>query len=287
MFGPDFLNQHAQHLKTENAQGEFYITDLIQVAAVQNRVSSIDMCSQEMMGINSQLQRASAESILLRQLRDTLMEAGVRMDMPETIWIGANTTIEPGVHLEPHVKISGRTAIRQRARIAHGSVICDSLIDDYVTIHPYSHIDKARIESHTNIGPFARLREGSHIESKCKIGNFVETKKTRLRAGAKASHLSYLGDADIGSGSNVGAGTITCNYDGFGKHPTVLGNNVFIGSNSTLVAPLQLGDNAYVAAGSAVTDTVPAGALAIGRQRQVNKADYVQGLREKLNERKK
>jgi bifunctional UDP-N-acetylglucosamine pyrophosphorylase / glucosamine-1-phosphate N-acetyltransferase len=173
--------------------------------------------------------------------------------------------------IEPSAQILGKSTVGENCRVGAGAIIRDSTIGDGVEIGPYTIVNTTVIESGASVGPFARLRMENHVGTGAHIGNFVELKKTRFGAGAKAGHLAYLGDAEIGAEVNIGAGTITCNFDGFSKHPTKVGDNAFIGSNSTLVAPVEVGSGAYTAAGSVITDAVPSDALGIGRGRQVNK----------------
>jgi bifunctional UDP-N-acetylglucosamine pyrophosphorylase/glucosamine-1-phosphate N-acetyltransferase len=180
------------------------------------------------------------------------------------------------------VQLLGKTRIGERCKILTGSILRDVRVEDDAAIGPHSVLDASRVASNAVVGPFARLRPGSDVRANAHVGNFVELKKTILREGAKANHLSYLGDATIGSGSNIGAGTITCNYDGVSKHPTTIGSRVFIGSDSALVAPVRIGDGAYVAAGSIITENVPADALAIARGRQVNKPGWAATRRRAL-----
>ncbi len=187
--------------------------------------------------------------------------------------IGIDTVIEP------FARILGATTIGENCRIGASSIIEDSTIGDDVAIGPLTVVTASQLERGAHAGPFSRLRPGIYIAEGAHVGNFVELKKTRLGAGAKANHLAYLGDAEIGAGANIGAGTITCNYDGAHKHPTRIGDGAFVGSNSTLVAPLEIGDGAYVAAGSVITDTVPADSLAVGRARQVSKEGWAKKRR--------
>jgi bifunctional UDP-N-acetylglucosamine pyrophosphorylase/glucosamine-1-phosphate N-acetyltransferase len=206
-----------------------------------------------------------------------LMAAGVTIFAPETCVIDAAVTVGPDTVLEPNVQLRGNTKVGARCRIRSFSVLEDCELGDDILIKNSCVLTGATIERNAQIGPFAHLRPGTRIGEGAHVGNFVETKQATLHAGVKAGHLSYLGDAEIGAGTNVGAGTITCNYDGETKHRTKVGENVFIGSDSALVAPVTIGDGAYVAAGSIVTRDVPAKALAIGRARQVTKENWVKG----------
>jgi bifunctional UDP-N-acetylglucosamine pyrophosphorylase/glucosamine-1-phosphate N-acetyltransferase len=230
--------------------------------------------ARECLGINNRIELAEADRLLRERKLRELMLAGVTIERPETVTIDGGVAIGMDTVVEPFARILGTTTIGENCRIGASSVIEDSTIGDEVEIGPLTVIGGARLERGVKAGPFSRLRPGSHLEANSHVGNFVELKKTRLGAGAKANHLAYLGDAEIGAKANIGAGTITCNYDGTDKHPTRIGAGAFVGSNSTLVAPLEIGDGAYLAAGSVITEPVPADALALGRARQVIKEDW-------------
>jgi bifunctional UDP-N-acetylglucosamine pyrophosphorylase/glucosamine-1-phosphate N-acetyltransferase len=202
------------------------------------------------------------------------MTSGVTIEYPDTVTIDPDVEIGSDTIVESFARLLGRTRIGSDCRIGACSILSSAIVADGVEIHPYTHIEASAIESGAHVGPFARLRMNAVVEAGAHIGNFVELKKTRLGAGSKASHLAYLGDSQIGAKSNIGAGTITCNYDGVNKHKTVIGDNAFIGSNSTLVAPVEVGAGAYVGAGSVVTQPVPGDALALGRSRQVVKEGW-------------
>ncbi len=202
------------------------------------------------------------------------MAAGVTIFRPETVVIDAEVSIGPDTVIEPFVQILGRTTIGEDCRIRSYSVLENVELGNGVLVRNGCILADSRIESGALIGPYSHIRPGSEIGEGAHVGNFVETKKAKLGKGAKANHLTYLGDTDIGAGTNVGAGTITCNYDGVNKFMTLIGSNAFIGSNSTLVAPLSIGDNAYIAAGSSITEDVPSDALALGRSRQATKPDW-------------
>jgi bifunctional UDP-N-acetylglucosamine pyrophosphorylase / glucosamine-1-phosphate N-acetyltransferase len=207
--------------------------------------------------------------------RAELMDAGVTIQLPETVVIDPDVAIGVDTTIEPFVQLIGKTRIGANCLIRAGSVISDSVIEDGVTVKPYSVIHGSRLQKNSTVGPFAHLREGAQLQQGARVGNFVEMKKSVLGEGAKAMHLTYLGDARIGRHTNVGAGTITCNYDGAKKNPTNIGDRVFIGSNTALVAPVKVGDGAYVAAGSTITENVPPGALGIARGRQSTKPGWV------------
>jgi bifunctional UDP-N-acetylglucosamine pyrophosphorylase/glucosamine-1-phosphate N-acetyltransferase len=207
------------------------------------------------------------------------MRAGVTIEKPETVTIDDGVQIGIDTVIEPFTRIVGATTIGENCRIGASSMIEDSIIGDDVVIGPLTVVTASRLERGAQAGPFSRLRPGNHVAEGAHIGNFVELKKTNLGAGAKANHLAYLGDAEIGAKTNIGAGTITCNYDGARKYPTRIGAGAFVGSNSTLVAPLEIGDGAYLAAGSVITEAVPADSLGVGRARQVNKEGWAKRRR--------
>jgi bifunctional UDP-N-acetylglucosamine pyrophosphorylase/glucosamine-1-phosphate N-acetyltransferase len=229
----------------------------------------------ELLGINTRIELADADRILRRRKTDELMLSGVTIERPETVCIDPHVRAGADTVIEPFVRLLGSTEIGEDCRIGAGSILESSSLADRVIVKPYSLIADSRIESGAEIGPFARLRMGAQIGADARIGNFVEVKKSRIGARAKAQHLAYLGDAAIGERVNIGAGTITCNFDGEHKHKTGIGDGAFIGSNSTLVAPVEIGAASYVGAGSVITDAVPEGALALGRGRQVNKEGWV------------
>lgn len=238
----------------DNAQKEFYLTDLPVIARRDNRQACVvEVPPEEMAGVNSRADLAAVETLAQRRLRDKHMKDGATLIDPETVFfsydteLGQDVIIEPNVFFGPGVRIGSN-----------------------VVIHSFSHLEGAEVAEHTSIGPFARLRPGTKIGAHAKVGNFVETKNSVLGVAAKASHLSYLGDTEVGEGANIGAGTITCNYDGENKHRTIIGKDAFVGSNTALVAPVTVGEGAVIAAGSTITKDVPPGALAIGRARQEN-----------------
>ncbi len=252
-------------------KGEYYLTDTVALAVARGWACvAVLGPAEEGMGVNSQAQLAEAGEHLQQRLRGRLLEAGVILHDPATLHLSADTEVEAGAVIEPYVVIG------PGVRIGAGAVI-----------HSFCHLERATIAAGAEIGPFARLRPGSDIGEGAKIGNFVETKNTRLDPGAKASHLSYLGDTTVGAAANVGAGTITCNYDGFNKYPTRIGAGAFIGSNTALVAPVTIGDQAIVAAGSTITADVPRGAFAIARARQEFHAQRAERLRERLRGKKR
>ena len=265
-------------LASGNAQGEYYLPDLVAAYHRQGlRVEAMMLeRADEVRGINSRSELAEASRIVRQTKNETLMTAGVTIEDPATTYIepdvsvGPDTVIHPGVHLE------GRTRVGAACEIHSGVRIIDSILEDRVTVHNFCVLRGARVGSGSSVGPFAHLRPDTELKERVRVGNFVELKKTVLGAGSKASHLAYLGDATIGERVNVGAGTITCNYDGERKHPTIIEDDAFIGSDSQLIAPVQIGRGAYVAAGSSITHDVPAGALGIARGRQRNIEKWVE-----------
>jgi len=233
-----------------------------------------------LLGINTRVELAQVDSILRgRKVRQVMLD-GVTVEKPETVTIDAGVQIGCDTVIEPFARILGRSAIGEDCRIGACSIVRDSELAGGVEVLPFTFIDASRVESGAKVGPFARLRMNARVKGGARVGNFVELKNSELGEGAKSQHLAYLGDATIGDRSNIGAGTITCNYDGVHKHRTTIGPGAFIGSNSTLVAPVEIGEGSYVAAGSVITDPVPADALALGRGRQVNKEGWARKRRE-------
>src|SRR5579885_270403 len=269
-------------LTTDNAHREYYLTDM---AAVFTRAKAKVLALKtpqpsEILGSNTRAEMMEIDQLVRLQKARDLMAAGASIFYPQTCVIDAEVEIGPDTIVEPFVQLLGRTRIGSDCRIRSYSVIQNSEIADRVTIRPGSILDDARVASDAVIGPYSHLRPGSDIGAAAHVGNFVETKKIKLGNGSKAYHLTYLGDAEIGSGVNVGAGTITCNYDGLHKHKTEIGDNVFVGSDSTLVAPVRIGKGAYIAAASCITEDVPEDALALGRTRQTTKEGWARAKRE-------
>jgi len=271
-------------VKPNNRHRELYLTDAIAMLSAkgQSVIAQIAPDSREVLGCNTRADLAEVDRVFREWKRNALMEAGVTIQLPETVLIdpeviaGEDTIIEPGVQLLRKTRIGARCTIRT------GSVLTDAVLGDDVTVEPHCVVAESRLDDGVIIGPFARLRPNNHLKAGARIGNFVELKKSTLGEGTKAMHLSYLGDAKIGAKSNIGAGTITCNYDGFHKYPTSIGNKVFIGSDTALVAPVRVGDGAYVAAGSTITENVPSDGLGIARGRQVNKPGWAAKKRREL-----
>lgn len=286
-FRSHLLWKHIGEIRTNNPAGEYYLTDIVSILGGHGfAIGALHLDDPaEVLGINTRVELAEADRIIRwRKVRE-LMLAGVTIERPETVTIDAAVTIGMDTVVEPFAQILGKTAIGSDCRIGACSIVRDSRLGDGVEVGPFTIVQTSVLEDGSQAGPFARLRLEDHLEAGAQVGNFVELKKTRLGAGSKAMHLAYLGDSRIGSGVNIGAGTITCNYDGRHKHPTVIGDGAFVGSNSTLVAPVEIGAGGYVGAGSVITDGVPADSLALGRARQVVKEGWA--ARKRAEDRQK
>lgn len=285
-FRPDLLWKHIGEITPNTASGELYLTDMPEILARSgHRVAPYELKdSTELLGINTRVELAAADRILRDRKTRELMLDGVTIEKPETVIVDPDVQIGNDTVIEAFARILGKSRLASDCRIGSCSIVSNSELAGAVHIEPFTHIESCVVEAGAHIGPFARLRMNTRVGRDAHIGNFVELKKTHLGADAKASHLAYLGDAQIGEKANIGAGTITCNYDGVKKHPTTIGKNAFIGSNSTLVAPVQVGDGAYIAAGSVITDPVPSEALALGRSQQVVKEGWVAKRRAKQGE---
>ena len=253
-------------LDRDNAKGEFYLSDIVRIARRSELgCRAIELPAEEMVGINSRAELAEVEALMQSRLRHAAMASGVTLVAPETVFLSADTRLGRDVVVEPNVTFGPGVKV-----------------GDGALIRSFCHLEGAVVGAGAQVGPFARLRPGAVLEEEVHLGNFVEVKAARLGAGVKANHLSYIGDAEVGARTNIGAGTITCNYDGFKKHRTVIGESVFIGSNTALVAPVTVGDGAYVAAGSVITHEVPADALTIARGQQVDKPGRASEIRTRL-----
>ena len=262
----DLLNR----IGNANAKGEYYLTDLVEIArSLDGRAIAVEAPEEELTGCNTRAELAYIERLWQQRRRHELMLAGVSMTAPETVFLSWDTTLAQDVLLEPNVVFG------PGVRVESGAVI-----------HAFSHLEGAHVRAGATVGPFARLRPGADLGAKSKVGNFCEVKNAEIGAGAKVNHLTYIGDAFVGAGSNIGAGTITCNYDGVNKHVTRIGANAFVGSNSSLVAPVSIGDGALVASGSVITEDVPADAVAFGRARQDVKPGRAPILRERYEAEK-
>lgn len=257
-------------VSNDNAKGEYYMTDAVEIARGRGeRVVAIEAPVEDVVGVNTRIDLAAVEALWQARTRERFLSQGVTMNAPDTVFFHHDTTIDPDVTIEPNVVFGPGVTARTGARI-----------------RSFSHLEGAIVGEGAEVGPFARLRPGAHLAQKAKVGNFCEVKKAEIGEGAKVNHLTYVGDATIGAHANIGAGTITCNYDGFNKHLTEIGANAFIGSNSALVAPVRIGDGAYIASGSVVTVDVPDDAVAFGRARQENKPDMASKLRARFKAEK-
>jgi bifunctional UDP-N-acetylglucosamine pyrophosphorylase/glucosamine-1-phosphate N-acetyltransferase len=279
-----FLKAALGALKPNNAQGEYYFTDVVAIAAKERGVVGVTSNDPTSLGgINDRVQLEVAERELYQRIADRFRREGV--SVRGNARIDASVRIEPEAVIEDAVVLRGQTTVGAGAMIDVGSVLTNVSVAAGAKLKPYTVATQSTIGERAEIGPFSHLRPDSVIGETAHVGNFVETKKTTLHKGAKANHLAYLGDGEIGEGANVGAGTIFCNYDGFKKHKTDIGKGAFIGSDSQLVAPIRIGDNAYVATGTTVTRDVPDGALAISRVKQENKEGYAERLKARLKSR--
>ncbi|HEY2435390.1 MAG TPA: bifunctional UDP-N-acetylglucosamine diphosphorylase/glucosamine-1-phosphate N-acetyltransferase GlmU [Vicinamibacterales bacterium] len=266
-----------------NAQGEYYLPDLVRIYRERGlRVETVQLeDSREILGVNSRKELAEVTAILRTRKNDELMAAGVSIVDPASAWIGPDVEIGRDTVIHPNVHLEGTTRIGERCVLNAGVRVVSSTVDDGAVINNFCVIRDSHIRAGAEVGPFAHLRPLSDVGEGAHVGNFTELKKTTLGKGSKANHLSYLGDATIGSKVNIGAGTITCNYDGSHKYATVIEDGAFIGSDSQLVAPVRIGKGAYIAAGSSIVEDVPDGALAIGRGKQINKEGWVERKRKK------
>ena len=272
----EFLFSALEKLDPSNAQGEYYLTDIIRLAAEQGRpVAAVVLGDpDEGLGVNTRRQLATAEQVVRQQIRERWLDAGVTMIDPASTWIDATVTIGKDTVLYPNVTLEGTTVIGEDAVLRSYTRLTNCTVGHRVEILDHCVFADSHIEDDAHLGPFVHLRPGVVVRKKAKVGNFVEMKKTDLGEGSKANHLSYLGDAKIGKGVNIGAGTITCNYDGVHKFQTVIGDGVFLGSDTQLIAPVTVGAGAIIAAGTTVTQDVPADALVIARVPQVNRAGW-------------
>jgi bifunctional UDP-N-acetylglucosamine pyrophosphorylase/glucosamine-1-phosphate N-acetyltransferase len=275
-------------LNGANAQGELYLTDVIGLlAAGGSKIQSTTIADRsEAIGVNTMEELAEATKRLSARCLGALMRNGVIVEDPNTTFVGTEVVVEADAVLRPFTILEGRTKVRARARIGPFARLVDTEVGEGAEILDHCLLRESVVDTGASVGPFTHIRPGSRVGSRAKVGNFVELKKTSLGDGSKAPHLSYLGDATIGPKTNVGAGTITCNYDGTRKHPTHIGSGAFVGSHTTLVAPIIVGDGAYVGAGSTVTEDVPPGALALGRARQVVKPGWAERRRERDSNRR-
>jgi len=282
------LRKDLAALRADNAKGELYLTDLVAHAFARGGATAIDAPFTEVAGINDRVDLAGVEVVARRRINEAWMRAGVTMVDPASTYIDADVgPLGKDIWIAANVALRGKTSLGDGVRIDVGSVLTDVQVAESVYVKPYSVLTEAQLGPRAEIGPFSHCRPGTRIDEDARIGNFVETKKSHLMAGAKANHLAYLGDASIGAKANIGAGTITCNYDGVGKYQTTIEAGAFIGSDSQLVAPVTIGRDAYVGSGTTVTKDVPRGALALSRVRQVNKEGWADRFREAQSKRKK
>ena len=256
-----------EQIKNENAKKEYYLTDIVKIGVSRElEVRAISIPFENVIGVNTRVELSQAEALWQKRRAKELMLSGVTMLRPETVYFSYDTEIDRDVIIEPNVFFG-----------------LNVKVETGVIIHGFSHLEGAIVKAQSEIGPYARLRPGAILENSSKVGNFCEIKNSRIGEGAKVNHLTYIGDAVVGGHTNIGAGTITCNYDGFNKWKTIIGENAFIGSNSALVAPVEIGDGAYVASGSVITDQVPENSVAFGRARQINKEGRANALRERFS----
>ena len=287
-FDAKFLLSSLTLLRRNNAQGEYYLPDIIELARKKKRTVAALLCSNpdEVMGVNSRYDLSRAEAVMRQRINQRWMLEGVTMLDPAATFVGGEVTLGRDVVLYPNVRIEGRTQIGDACVIYPGSRIADSVLAGSVTVKDCSVIEESAVSSKALIGPFTHLRPGSMIGEGARIGNFVEVKKSTIGGGSKANHLAYLGDAIVGRDVNIGAGVITCNYDGFEKFQTIIEDGVFVGSDAQLVAPVRIGHGAIIAAGATITRDVPADALAISRTPQEIREGFA-GRRKRLKQRKR
>ncbi len=280
-FRADAFWKHVHEIGTDNPAGEYYLTDMVEILLrAGHRVTALKIAdSSELLGINNRVELAAVDRIIRERTVRQMMLDGVTIEKPETVTIDAGVRIGMDTIIGPFAQITGATVIGENCRIGASSIVEDSVLGDRVEVFPFSIVSSSTLDHEAHAGPFARIRMGAHLRERSHIGNFVELKKTDFGAGSKSMHLAYLGDATIGAKVNIGAGSITCNYDGSRKHQTQIGDGAFVGSNSTLVAPIAIGDGSYIAAGSVITHTVPEKALAFGRARQVVKEGWIRKVK--------
>jgi bifunctional UDP-N-acetylglucosamine pyrophosphorylase / glucosamine-1-phosphate N-acetyltransferase len=280
------LRKALMGLTNHNAQKEYYLTDAV-AAVAQEIPVTVELCDpQELAGMNSRHDQAALQAAAQHRIQQYWMTEGVTFLHADSTLVGPRVTLQRDVVLEPGVRLEGSVQIAEGCRIGQGTIITDSVLSEGVEVRPYCVIEHAQVGPGSKVGPFARLREGTDLAEGVHIGNFVETKKAKLHRGAKANHLAYLGDTEIGEGTNIGAGVITCNYDGVNKHRTTIGRNVFVGSDTQLVAPVVIGDGALIGAGSTITTDVPADALALSRASQTVREGGASKLRSRQKQKK-
>lgn len=283
-----FLEETLPKLKPSEKTGEIYLTDIVAIgAAKKKKLYAYEISPEELSGVNDLLQLAEVERVLSKRKIEEWMRDGVRVHSPDTIFVDVTVRCSSGAVIGPNVSLLGATHIESGAVIEAGVVVKDSVVKAGAVIKAYSYLESSVVREGAHIGPFARLRPGTDIGEEGKIGNFVEVKNSKLGKGSKASHLSYIGDAEVGVDVNIGCGFVACNYDGFNKHKTIIRDRAFVGSSVNAVAPVEIGQDAYVATGSTINRNVPAGALAIAREKQENKEGYAERLRARMQAIKK
>ena len=269
------LEDSINRINNNNAAKEYYLTDIISIISKNGyKINTCLASNEEVMGANSKTELAVLEKMYRKMKAKELLELGVTISDPDRVDIRGNVTVGNDCSIDINVILDGNIKLGNNVSIGANTILKNVELGDNTVIEPFSHIVSSQVGNNCSIGPYARLREGSHLEDNVRIGNFVETKKTTIGSSTKANHFSYLGDAEIGSDSNIGAGSITCNYDGKNKNKTIIGNKSFVGTNSSLVAPVTIGSNAYIAAGSVITKDVPDSALGVGRSKQFNKENW-------------
>jgi bifunctional UDP-N-acetylglucosamine pyrophosphorylase/glucosamine-1-phosphate N-acetyltransferase len=285
-FSADAFPRAVSRLRRDPVSAEYYLTDAVEILVRDGgRVEAVEAADwREAWGVNTRRDLAAAEEIEHRRRVERALDGGATIVDPATTRLGPHVTVEPDAVLHPFISLEGNTAIREGAQVLSFTRIVDSTLAPGSVVGPHCELDGARIGARSRVGPFARLRPGSVLEEDVKVGNFVETKNTVLHDGVKAQHLAYLGDADVGARSNIGAGVITCNYDGSKKYPTSIGEGVFVGSDAQLVAPVTVGRGAYIGAGATITEDVPEGALALSRVPQTNVDGWVERRKAKAEE---
>lgn len=285
-FGAEFLKEAIRRLTPDNAQGQLYLTDVVELAAERGTVVDMGADMDDLRGVNDQKELAEAAARRRRRIADDLARAGVAVADLNSLYVDADCVVEPGARLGPNVHLRGRCIVRSGALVDTGCVLTDVVVEAGATVLPYTVAAESSIGAGAQVGPFTHLRPKSELGPKSKVGNFSEAKNTKLGEGSKVNHLSYVGDGVIGRGVNIGAGTIFCNYDGERKHTTTLEDEVFVGSDSQFVAPVTVKRGAYVASGTTVTRDVPEDALALSRTKQENKEGYAARLRARLRRKK-
>ena len=271
----EMLLSSLDEVNNNNAAGEYYLTDVIKIASKKGvKINPIIVEETEVLGANTKSELHEIENIFREMKSKDLLEQGITLSDASRVDVRGNVTAGKDCSIDVNVILEGEITLGTNVSIGPNCFLKDVVISDNVFIEAFSHIVSTQIGADCNVGPYARLREGTVLEDQAKIGNFVETKKTKIGKGSKANHLAYLGDAEVGEDSNIGAGTITCNYDGTNKHKTKIGNKTFVGTNSSLVAPLNIGNNSYIGAGSVITKDVEDDALAVARGKQSNKSGW-------------